>query len=414
MVKSNRQKRHKFFLLGVTFFFAATLFLIFPRDAEAVSQWARKYKVDCTTCHTAFPRLNHFGEKFMQAGFQWPDDEPDGDTEGKDKVSDDLFIDKVGNWFGARLSLTPLLYKTNSLTIDGESEDSLNIGNPNWLQFFVAGTIFKNVSIFIEQEFEVDGSKFSWFHLFFTNLVDTYVNFQVGKLSPVDFTPYPDRLRMWQKSDVLNVKSSGGKGENSVTIRQSRPGIQYYGYKGPLLWFAGIDNGKDSSDLDRQKNYWAGLRAELPSKGKSKFEGSSVGFHYYSGTDTADSATARIENNFSRYTFSLNARYLEKIDVQAVYQIGNDDNYSLAVDPVEAGFQGLTISAAYWTYPLYFILQYDQINSDDIPGLEMNKLSPSVWFFMRENFKAGFAVRFDLSDAEFNKHEYALQIRTMF
>jgi len=414
MVKSNRQKRHKFFLLGVTFFFVATLFLIFPRDAEAVSQWARKYKVDCTTCHTAFPRLNHFGEKFIQTGFQWPDDEPDGDTAGKDKLSDDLFIAKVGNWFGARLSLTPLLYKTNNLTIDGETENSLNIGNPNWLQFFVAGTIFKNVSIFIEQEFEVDGSKFSWFHLFFTNLADTYVNFQVGKLSPVDFTPYPDRLRMWQKSDVLNVKSSGGEGQNSVTIRQSRPGIQYYGYKGPLLWFAGIDNGKDSSDLDRQKNYWAGLRAELPFKGKSKFEGSSAGFHYYSGTDTADSATARIENNFSRYTFSLNARYLENVDVQAVYQIGKDDNYSLAVDPVEAEFRGLTISAAYWTYPLYFILQYDQINSDDILGLEMNKLSPSVWFFMRENFKAGFAVRFDLSDAEFKKHEYALQIRTMF
>jgi hypothetical protein len=414
MVKSNQNKLNKFFLLGLTFFFTATLFLIFPRDAEAVSQWARKYKVDCTTCHTAFPRLNHFGEKFMHAGFQWPDDEPDGDTAGKDKLSDDLFIDKVGNWFGARLSLTPLMYKTNNLTIDGETEDSLNIGNPNWLQFFVAGTIFKNVSIFIEQEFEADSSKFSWFHLFFTNLVDTYVNFQVGKLSPVDFTPYSDRLRMWQKSDVLNVKSSGGKGENSVTIRQSRPGIQYYGYKGPLLWFAGIDNGKDSSDLDRQKNYWAGLRAELPFKGKSKFEGSSAGFHYYSGTDTADSATTRIENNFSRYTFSLNARYLEKVDVQAVYQIGNDDNYSLAVDPVEAEFQGLTISAAYWTYPLYFILQYDQISSDDIPGLEMNKLSPSVWFFMRENFKAGLAVRFDLSDAEFKKHEYALQIRTMF
>lgn len=95
-----------------------------------------------------------------------------------------------------------MLYKTNGVTIDGEKKDSINIINPKWLQFFVAGTIFKNVSIFIEQEFEVDGSKFSWFHLFFTNLADTYVNFQVGKLSPVDFTPFPDRLRMWQSVRV--------------------------------------------------------------------------------------------------------------------------------------------------------------------------------------------------------------------
>jgi hypothetical protein len=350
----------------------------------------------------------------MRNGFQLPDDEPDGDTEGKDKMSDDLFVDKVGNWLGARLSLTPALYKSNGVTIDGETKDSFNIGNPNWLQLFVAGTIFKNVSIFIEQEFEVGHSKFSWFHLFFTNLADTYVNFQVGNLSPVDFTPFPDRLRMWGKSDVLNVKSSGGKGENSVTIRQSRPGIQYYGYKGPLLWFAGIDNGKDFSDLDRQKNYWGGAKLELPGTVKSNFEGSSVGFHYYSGTDTKDSANARIENDFRRYTFSANARYLDKFDVQAAFQIGADDNYALTAVPIETKFQGMTISAAYWTYPLYVILQFDQISSDDIPGLEKTMLSPSVWLFARENFKAGIAARFDLSDAELKKHEIALQIRTMF
>jgi hypothetical protein len=405
---------NKFFLRVFVFLFIAGLFLFLPRDAEAVSQWARKYEVDCTTCHTAFPRLTHFGERFMRNGFQWPDDEPDGDTNGKNKISDNLFVDKVGNWFGARLSFTPLLYKTNDVTIDGETKDSFNLGNPNWLQFFVAGTIFKNVSIFIEQEFEVDGSKFSWFHLFFTNLADTYVNFQVGKLSPVDFTPFPDRLRMWQKSEILDVKSSGGAGENSITIRQSRPGIQYYGYKGPVLWFAGIDNGKDASDLDRQKNYWGGLRLEMPNTAKSNFEGSTVGFHYYSGTDTADSATARVENDFRRYTFSANARYNDKFDLQATYQIGNDDNYTLEVVPVEVDFQGFTVSAAYWTYPVYFILQYDQIDSDDIPGLEKKKLSPSIWLFMRQNFKAGIAARFDLSSAAVKKHEVALQIRTMF
>jgi hypothetical protein len=394
--------------------FIVGFFLIIPNNAEAVSQWARKYQVDCTTCHTAFPRLNQFGERFMQNGFQWPDNEPDGDEEGKDKVSDNLFVDTVGNWLGARLSFTALRYRSNAITVDGELQDSFNVGNPNWLQFFVAGSIFKNVSIFIEQEFEVDGAKFSWFHLFFTNLADTYVNFQVGKLSPVDFTPYPDRLRMWQTSDVLNVKSSGGNGENSVTIRQSRPGIQYYGYKGPLLWFAGIDNGKDFSDLDRQKNYWAGFKLGLPETMESGFVGSSVGFHYYSGTDTKNSAAARIENDFSRYSFATNIRFNDKFDLQAVYLIAKDDNYGLAETPVETEYQGLTVSAAYWTYPVYIVVQYDQINSDDLPGLEIRKLSPSIWLFMRENFKAGIAARLDVSNSDVKKHEVAVQFRTMF
>lgn len=414
MLKSKRNFLSRLLPIAFVFLFMATFFLLVPGDAEAVSQWARKYQVDCTTCHTAFPRLNYFGERFMRNGFQWPDEKPDGDTEGKEKISDDLFIDKVGNWLGARLSLTPMKYVTNGVIVDGEMKDSFNLGNANWLQLFVAGSIFKNVSIFIEQEFEIDGSKFSWFHLFFTNIADTYVNFQVGNLSPVDFTPFPDRLRMWEKSNVLNVKSSGGKGENSVTIRQSRPGIQYYGYKGPLLWFAGLDNGKDASDIDQQKNYWAGLRYDITSETKGKFGGSNLGFHYYSGLDAVNSTTERVENSFNRYTFSANVRYNDTFDLQVAYQIAHDENYKLEVDPVSADFHGYTVSAAYWTYPWYIILQYDRVGSDDILDIERSIISPSVWFFGRENFKAGIAARFDLSDVEFKKHEIALQIRTMF
>ena len=129
-------------------------------------------------------------------------------------------------------------------------------------------------------------------------------------MSPVDFTPYSDRLRIWQKSDVLNVKSSAGQdSENSINIRQSRPGIQYYGYKGPLVWFAGLDNGNDSVDTDSGKNYWAGLRLEVPDTVKSRFMGSSVGFHYYEGTDTKNTAVSQVENDFRRYTTSANIRY---------------------------------------------------------------------------------------------------------
>ena len=76
-MNSNRNMSNKFFPRVFVFLFIAGLFLVLPRDAGAVSQWARKYEVDCTMCHTAFPRLTHFGERFMRNGFQWPDDEPD-------------------------------------------------------------------------------------------------------------------------------------------------------------------------------------------------------------------------------------------------------------------------------------------------------------------------------------------------
>ncbi|MFQ5717039.1 MAG: hypothetical protein ACE5GQ_08050, partial [Nitrospinales bacterium] len=270
------------FVIALSFVFLSwnMLFLLTAPDAEALAQWARKYGVKCTTCHTVFPRLNFFGEKFMRNAYQWPGEAPDGDKTGKEELSEDLFLDKIGHWFGARIQITPLEYKTNSVTQNGKTEDSFNVGKNKELNLFVGGTLFKNMAIFIEQAFKDEESEIEWFNLKYANVFDTtLVNFHVGKLSPVDFTPYADRLRIFQKSDILNVKSSNGAGENSVNIRSPRPGIQYYGYKGPFLWFAGVDNGKDTSDTDRKKNFWAGARAYLPKMGKNQFEGSSVAFH---------------------------------------------------------------------------------------------------------------------------------------
>ncbi|PHR55339.1 MAG: hypothetical protein COA44_10690 [Arcobacter sp.] len=393
------------------------IFVFFLGDAFALSQWSRKYGVSCTRCHTSFPRLSSFGEKFMRNGYQWPRGEPDGGTTGKDEISDNLSIDQVGNWLGARISLTPIDYKTNSIIENGKPEDSFDIGNSNWLQLFIAGSIYKDVSIFIEQEFEEDGAKFNWYHLTFTNLSDSYVNFQIGNLSPVDFSPFSDRLRIWQKSDVLNLKSSGGKGENSINIRSPRSGIQYYGYKGPAMLYAGVDNGKDSSDTDRQKNYWIGFKLEVPETAKGgmgSFKGSSFGYHFYTGTDTNNSEVDKVTNDFRRHTASANIRYESSLDIQFVYQYGVDDNYDLANTAVKKNFTGFTFVGAYLTDPWFFVLQYDQIDSSDIPSLELQKLSPSIWFFPRENFKAGIAGRIDINPDGPEEHELTLQLRAMF
>ncbi len=375
--------------------------------------------MECNTCHIAFPRLNYFGVQFMRNGFQWPGEPPDGDETGKEELSEDLFIDTVGNWLGARISLTPLKYKTNDRVRNGKLDDSFNLGNSNWLQFFVAGSIFKNVAVFIEQEFENDKSKFNWFHLTFTNLLGTYANLQVGKLSPVEFTSFSDRLRIWEKSNVLNIKSSGGKGDNSVNVRSPRPGIQYYGYKGPLVWYAGVDNGKDANDTDKDKNVWGGLRLEVPETVNSRFLGSSVSYHYYNGRDTqggleGDASDSQIQNDFIRHTVAGNIRYRENFDFMAVYQFGRDDNYFLDAPRGKAKFNGYTLIGAYRDEDWWYVLQFDQIYSNQVKEIEVATLSPSVWYFLRDNFKAGITARLDVQGHDPETHEVAFELRTMF
>ncbi len=48
--------------------------------AEAIPAFARKYNVSCTMCHGPMPRLNTFGERFAENGFEFLPGEPPRDT----------------------------------------------------------------------------------------------------------------------------------------------------------------------------------------------------------------------------------------------------------------------------------------------------------------------------------------------
>jgi hypothetical protein len=51
-----------------------------PAPAEAIPAFARKYNVSCTMCHGPMPRLNTFGERFAENGFEFLPGEPPRDT----------------------------------------------------------------------------------------------------------------------------------------------------------------------------------------------------------------------------------------------------------------------------------------------------------------------------------------------
>jgi hypothetical protein len=44
--------------------------------ADAIPAFARKYRTTCATCHSPFPRLNAFGERFAANGFQMEGEQP--------------------------------------------------------------------------------------------------------------------------------------------------------------------------------------------------------------------------------------------------------------------------------------------------------------------------------------------------
>lgn len=433
---------HRLVIVGMVL---AILLTALATTASATSQWSRKYGLSCTTCHSAFPRLNYYGQRFMRNGYQLPDDaEADGDTAGKKELNDITFIGKLQDLFGVRLSVSPVQLKTNAL-VDadtGEVKDQLTLGNADWAQFFVAGSIAKNISIFIEMAFDDEHYHYSWYKLGFHNLGGTpLANVIVGNVPTRDYGAYPNRLRIMGpvKGDVFGIKSSQGINSDNLdeaplNSSGSRPGIQYYGYQGPVLVWGGVapgDNGATSDlgrDLNDKLHYWGGARLEVTEDMDLPIEGSAISAWYYQGTDTASAPVEEtrnvfgpVLNEYTRMSVETEVRSGD-FEVMAAYVMGKDDNWNLTVDdPLAIEFSGISVVGGYMQHLssghlLYYALQYDDISSDDVASLEKTYVTPSVSFFPRENVRIGFYGRLDMRDVEDDEkaNQYTLNVRTMF
>jgi plastocyanin len=51
--------------------------ILAPPAAEAIPAFARKYRTSCQTCHTAYPKLNPFGQAYRLRGYRMPDETED-------------------------------------------------------------------------------------------------------------------------------------------------------------------------------------------------------------------------------------------------------------------------------------------------------------------------------------------------
>jgi len=71
MKTSNNRKCNMIAAMAVS---AASL-ILFAADASANPAFARKYQTSCSTCHTAYPKLNAFGEVFRLKGYRMPGDD---------------------------------------------------------------------------------------------------------------------------------------------------------------------------------------------------------------------------------------------------------------------------------------------------------------------------------------------------
>ena len=397
---------------------------------KATSQWSRKTGVACNYCHTVFPRLNPQGEKFLKNGYQL--------EKASDKnypiTAGGVLLDEISHLFGFRLNITPVMMETNSFQQDSSTEKTnrWTFGNPNWIQFFVAGSIYKDISFFTEMEYTTGGFKLNWFYFNFTNLLTTsYLNLQIGNISPMEFASYPNRLPQLPnlKGEVFLKKTSDGGGENSVNMSSARPGIQYFGYNDYATLYLGVSPGTKGVSVNQLLNMWGGLVLNLPESVSEDFEGSTVTIHYYSGTDTKNTGVqipelTQIENKFTRISPQLNIRYRNMFDLQAAYVMAEDENWALAATKPADKFKysGMAVEAGYMPNESWqFALHYDKFNSNDKDAngkyiFEYQRIVPVITYIVNQNIRTSLYYEKDLSDKDAKSliDKISMNVRVMF
>ena len=415
-------------VIGMLFSVILIAFFLMPTSANATSQWAKKFNLSCNTCHTVFPRLNSFGEEFLRNGYQLESTYKKNWEDQYSINAGGVFLDDLQNLFGVRINFTPFQLETNSFQKDATSAKStkITISNPNWIQTFAAGSIYKDISFFTEMEYTSSAFHFSWFYFNFTNIGGSKaLNFQVGNLSPMQFTSYPNRLRMFAaiKNESMGVTSSNGKGESSVNMSSARKGVQYYGRTDWLTVYAGVSPGYNAASIGQTLGFWGGATAKLPETTTRDFAGTSFTLHYYGGTDTKGTGSVKqIENKYSRISPQVTVRYKDVLDLQAAYVIGNEDNWYLATAPTgDFKFNGIGIAARYMINDSWSCgLQYDKYSSDNevagVKVLDYNRLTPALTYIANGNISVTAYYEANLrdipSDTKVNK--FYINMRTMF
>ena len=61
--------------------------LMIPAKSEAMPVFARKYEMSCSTCHSAFPKLNEFGEQFASNNLRLPNWKDTTISAGDDRMA---------------------------------------------------------------------------------------------------------------------------------------------------------------------------------------------------------------------------------------------------------------------------------------------------------------------------------------
>jgi hypothetical protein len=326
--------------------------LIVPAEVGAIPAFARKHGFNCSMCHTAYPKLNDFGQRFRDDGYQIP---------GQEGKEPNIFANSF-----------PLAMRTSTgVTVD-DADDVTTVGmGLGGLDVFAAGVMHENISFLLIYTPRIDEPAADYtgadpsqpgalesVSIVFSNIIPEALNVRIGRFEPA-YHPISSKRSYYllQPYDVYGVETPG----NGFLFDDNQIGLEATGYfRNGFKYGAGVVNGTGSSpDNNKAKDLYANLFKTFgPGDGQSA--GQRIGvFSYYGwqpltlpGGGVSSNGEADGEDNKGFYrigvdgslnwkTLNLRLLYLKGVDDKAFNSLKPGEDYEYDGGFAELDYAGL-------------------------------------------------------------------------
>lgn len=361
--------------------------------ANAVPSFARKYDMDCSNCHLAFPQLNATGRRFKEAGYRFEADEEEAKT-----ISDFLQLDEH----------VPLSLLLVGRPYDKKSDGKSKLRALHEVEIIGAGIMGRQWSGW----FEIEAEDETGFEPELGNAVATYthneaLNFQLA-YAPIFWTdPYGflgDHFRM-TRGHVGTIDQSFGGADGDGTLRDSRQAVSIYGRPGGGKFFYSGSVAGTAGDAEGENPGIFSGRVAV-----DVLDNVMIGAFGVTGED------GETNLDFSRYGVDFQAD-VRDFRLQGMFVAASDDVTGGGdVDNNAYSLQAMYVHHTDSGRPGFVpIIRWDHHEANDGSD-DFDDLTINLTYYIKENVKiyAEFFSRFNAPNSNQENERYTIQIVAAF
>jgi hypothetical protein len=319
-------------------------FFFFPSSSKAIPAFAKKYGFNCNMCHTGYTKLNDFGQRYRDNGYQIPG------QEGGEKT-----IFETAPPIALRTTTGITMYNVKTDSQSGSTAGFNLFG----LDLLAAGVMHKNISFLMIYTPRIDIPAADYrgpsdssqpaqlaslesASLVFSNLIQDAMNIRVGRFEPA-YHPFSSKRKyyIFEPYEVYTFMTPN----NSFNFDDNQIGIEATGHmKCGFKYGLGVVNGNGGSpDLNASKDFYLNLSHTF-GKGDGQSAAQQIGAFGYlgwqpttlPGTIIAPTGETNGKDNKSFYRIGLDGSFnYETFNLGVLFMKGADDKSLNNLDPTK-------------------------------------------------------------------------------